>query len=59
MKFTLAWLRQHLETSASTDAIAERLTSIGLEVEKVEDRAASLASFIAAKVISALPGATS
>ena len=55
MKFTLSWLRRHLETSASTDKIAGCLTSIGLEVEKVEDRGASLASFIAAKVISAEP----
>ena len=33
MKFTLSWLKDHLETDASLDEIVERLTSIGLEVE--------------------------
>ncbi len=53
MKFTLSWLREHLETAASVNEIAERLTSIGLEVEAVQDRAAGLNGFIVAKVISA------
>ena len=33
MKFTLSWLKDHLETDATLDEIVERLTSIGLEVE--------------------------
>jgi len=53
MKFTLSWLREHLDTMASTNDISERLTSIGLEVEAVQDRAAALASFTVAKIISA------
>ncbi|MSP43945.1 MAG: phenylalanine--tRNA ligase subunit beta [Alphaproteobacteria bacterium] len=53
MKFTLAWLREHLKTSAGIDAIAERLTAIGLEVESVQDRAAALKSFTVARIISA------
>ena len=40
MKFTLSWLKQHLETDASAAEIAEKLTMIGLEVEAVIDRAA-------------------
>jgi len=39
MKFTLDWLKDHLETSATADAISEALTTIGLEVESVEDPA--------------------
>src|SRR5438309_3767333 len=53
MKLTLAWLKEHLDTGASLDAIAERLTMIGLEVERVEDRAKELAPFTVARVISA------
>ena len=40
MKFTLSWLKEHLDTSASLDAITEALTRIGLEVEGVEAKAA-------------------
>lgn len=50
MKFTLAWLKQHLETDATLDQIAAKLTSIGLEVEGIEDRAAIFAPFIVAEV---------
>src|SRR5262245_66129094 len=53
MKFTLAWLKEHLETDASLAAIVDKLTMIGLEVEKVEDRARVLAPFSIARVISA------
>ncbi len=53
MKFTLSWLKDHLETDASVDEIAETLTDLGLEVEGVEDRAARLADFTLAKVVSA------
>ncbi len=55
MKFTLAWLRTHLDTDATIDAITDRLTSIGLELEGVEDRGAALAPFRVARVIEALP----
>ncbi len=53
MKFTLAWLKDHLDTQASVDELGERLTMIGLEVESVENRAATLAPFVIARVISA------
>jgi len=53
MKFTLSWLKEHLETPASLDEITEALTDLGLEVEGVEDPASALAPFTIAKVISA------
>ena len=53
MKFTLSWLKDHLDTTASVDEIAETLTDLGLEVEEVEDRAARLKDFTLAKVITA------
>lgn len=52
MKFTLSWLKDHLETDATLDQIVERLTSVGLEVESVDDKAA-LKPFVIAKVLSA------
>ena len=52
MKFTLSWLKDHLETDATLDQIVEKLTDIGLEVESVDDRAAFKA-FKIAKVVSA------
>ncbi len=45
MKFTLSWLKDHLETDASIDEICETLTDLGLEVEGVEDRGARLRDF--------------
>ncbi|MFK7751919.1 MAG: phenylalanine--tRNA ligase subunit beta [Sedimentitalea sp.] len=45
MKFTLSWLKDHLDTKASLDDILYALTDLGLEVEGVEDRAARLADF--------------
>lgn len=53
MKFTLSWLKDHLETDASLNDIVERLTSIGLEVEHVDDRS-SLKPFVIAKVLAAV-----
>ncbi|WMS44868.1 phenylalanine--tRNA ligase subunit beta [Acuticoccus sp. MNP-M23] len=53
MKFTLSWLKDHLETDAPLQEILSRLTVIGLEVEGVEDRAAALAPFRIARVVSA------
>ena len=52
MKFTLSWLKDHLDTEAMLDEIVERLTSIGLEVESVDDKAA-LKPFVIAKVLTA------
>ena len=46
MKFTLSWLKEHLETTASLDEISHTLSMIGLEVEGIEDRAARLSPFI-------------
>ena len=54
MKFTLSWLRDHLETEAPIEAIAEALTDLGLEVEGIEDPAASLGAFRICKVIEAV-----
>ncbi len=52
MKFTLSWLKDHLETDATLDDICTRLTEIGLEVEDVDDKAA-FKPFVIAKVLSA------
>ena len=53
MKFTLAWLKEHLDTDASLDDIVTKLTMIGLEVESVDDKAKMLAPYVIAKVIDA------
>lgn len=50
MKFTLSWLKEHLDTDASVDVISETLTRIGLEVEEVINPAANLSDFITAKI---------
>ncbi len=54
MKFTLSWLKSHLETDASLDRITDTLTQIGLELEGVENAGAALASFRVAHVIEAV-----
>jgi phenylalanyl-tRNA synthetase beta chain len=51
MKFTLHWLKEHLDTNAKVDEIAETLTRIGLEVEQVFDPATALAPFRVAEVV--------
>ena len=53
MKFTLSWLKDHLETEASLEEITEKLTAIGLEVEAVSDPARDLAAFTVGYVIDA------
>jgi len=53
MKFTLGWLKEHLDTDASLDDVIERLTMVGLEVEGVEDRATGLEEFVVGHVIAA------
>lgn len=46
MKFTIGWLKEHLETDASLEAITDRLSMLGLEVEDIDDRGAALAPFV-------------
>jgi phenylalanyl-tRNA synthetase beta chain len=53
MKFTLGWLKEHLDTDHSLGEIADKLTMIGLEVERIEDNAKLLAPFIIARVAEA------
>jgi phenylalanyl-tRNA synthetase beta chain len=55
MKFTLSWLKDHLETDASLDEIVATLTKIGLEVEHVDDKALALKDFVIARVVEAKP----
>ena len=50
MKFTLSWLKNHLDTDADIDTIGARLTMLGLEVEDIDDRAKDLAPFTVAYV---------
>ncbi|PZO67847.1 MAG: phenylalanine--tRNA ligase subunit beta [Paracoccus denitrificans] len=54
MKFTLSWLKKHLDTTASLTEITDALTDLGLEVEGVTDPAAKLTSFTLAKVTDAV-----
>ncbi|MEK9904817.1 MAG: phenylalanine--tRNA ligase subunit beta, partial [Rhodospirillales bacterium] len=53
MKFTLSWLKEHLDTDAGLDEICQTLTMIGLEVDSVVDRGPALSAFTTARVISA------
>ena len=53
MKFTLSWLKEHLETDADLATLLDRLTMIGLEVEKVTDRAQGLDGFVVGHVLDA------
>jgi phenylalanyl-tRNA synthetase beta chain len=53
MKFTLSWLKQHLDTKETIEALCDRLTAIGLEVEAVHDPSKALAPFIVAEVLTA------
>jgi len=53
MKFTLSWLKEHLDTDEPVEKLADKLTMIGLEVEHIEDKAKLLAPFTIARVISA------
>jgi len=54
MKFTLSWLRDHLETSATIAEVAQAMTMAGLEVESVDDPGAKLAAFTAARIVEAV-----
>ncbi|MCH7628877.1 MAG: phenylalanine--tRNA ligase subunit beta [Proteobacteria bacterium] len=53
MKFALSWLKTFLDTQADADTIAKALTSLGLEIESVEDASAALAKFRVARVLTA------
>ncbi len=53
MKFTLSWLKEHLDTDADVQTITDKLTSIGLEVESIEDAGARLKDFTVAEIVSA------
>lgn len=54
MKFTLSWLKTHLDTSADAETIARKLTDLGLEVEGIEDKAKALAPFTVGYVVEAV-----
>lgn len=55
MKFSLSWLKDHLETSASAAEIAAKLNAIGLEVEGIDNPAERLGGFTVARVLTAAP----
>ena len=54
MKFTVNWLHDHLDTDADLPTLLDRLTMVGLEVEKVTDRAKGLESFVVGHVLEAV-----
>lgn len=53
MKFTLSWLKEHLDTDATLTDIVDAMTMAGLEVEEVIDPAAALSDFTVGHVLSA------
>jgi phenylalanyl-tRNA synthetase beta chain len=53
MKFTFGWLKEHLDTDRPLDEITDKLTMIGLEVERIEDKAKLFAPFVIARVVDA------
>ena len=53
MKFTLDWLKDHLDTSENLNTISDTLTNIGLEIECVEDKSEIFKNFTVAKVLKA------
>ena len=54
MKFTLSWLKEHLEPTPRSTQVVEAMTMAGLEVEHVDDPAAKLAAFTVAKIVEAV-----
>ena len=54
MKFTLSWLREHLDTTASLGEIRDRLTMLGLEVEGITNAAETLRGFVVGYVVEAV-----
>ncbi len=55
MKFTLSWLKEHLDTKASLEQICDALTITGLEVEGIEDPAQTFAPYVIGEVLEASP----
>ena len=53
MKFTLSWLKDHLETSISVDELVSGLTDLGLEVESIDDPVKKLGHFVVGEIIQA------
>ena len=53
MRFTLSWLKDHLETEASLEALSDQLTSLGLVVDKIENKADALAPFKICEIVEA------
>src|SRR5690242_17857906 len=53
MKFTLSWLREHLDSDHTLAELTDKLTMIGLEVERIDDKAATLAPYVIARVVEA------
>ena len=51
MKFTMTWLKEHLDTKISNEDIVNKLTSIGLEVEEISDTSKVFSDFIVAQVM--------
>ena len=51
MKFTIDWLKQHLETKYSEEKIIDKLTNIGLEVESFENQSSEYNEFVIAKIV--------
>ncbi len=51
MKFTVPWLKEHLDTDASVEQIVDKLTSLGLEVDSVQGRGADLSAFVVAELV--------
>ncbi|MCA0305312.1 MAG: phenylalanine--tRNA ligase subunit beta [Proteobacteria bacterium] len=54
MKFTLSWLKEHIDTTASLDEIKQALTMLGLEVEGITDPAQALKGFVVGYVVEAV-----
>jgi phenylalanyl-tRNA synthetase beta chain len=54
MKFTLSWLKDHLDTDAGVAQVEDAMTMAGLEVEHVEDPGSKLAAFTVAKIVEAV-----
>ena len=55
MRFTLGWLKEHLEFKSSVDELCEKLTSIGLEVEECKDLRKSLCNFVVSEIVDINP----
>jgi len=53
MKFTLSWLKDHLDTNKKLDTIVDTLTNIGLEIESIEDKSKTFNDFTVAEVVKA------